>query len=259
MSRTTPKLGFRLPWIAGIAGAAILMLGFCGLAAAQKTAPPSCQLYTGKASLESLKQRESQLKDEFLRSASPTGGDHCEMANIHYKLARLLPDQQVQHLNSCIAHSQKAILRDSRSGVGYFYKGLCLGRLGELKGIWGSLKIITPFRENMETAAKIDPAIDRGGPHRALGRFYFKLPMLLGGDLEKSIDHLVKAVEYGPRYWENHFFLAESYYEDDQYQLARTELQKAMELASQPNDDPEYKTREVELQALMKAIESNLN
>jgi tetratricopeptide (TPR) repeat protein len=259
MNRTTPKLGCRLPWIAGISGAAILMLGFAAPATARKNEPPACQLYMGTASIESLKQRESRLKDEFLRSSSSANGDHCEIANIHYRLARLLPDQQIQYLNSCIDHSQRAILRDSRSGAGYFFKGLCLGRLGELKGIWGSLKIITPFRENMETAAKINPAIDRGGPHRALGRFYFKLPGILGGDLKKSIDHLQKAVDYGPRYWENHYFLAEAYYENRQYLLARAELQRAMDIASQPNDDPDSKTHTLEFQKLMKAIERNLH
>jgi tetratricopeptide (TPR) repeat protein len=131
--------------------------------------------------------------------------------------------------------------------------------LGELEGIWSSLKIIEPFRENMETAAKINPAIDRGGPHRALGRLYFKLPGILGGDLKKSIDHLLKAVDYGPRYWENYYFLAESYFENRQYLLARTELQRAMEIASQPNDDPDSKTHKVEFQALMKDIERNLH
>jgi tetratricopeptide (TPR) repeat protein len=259
MNRTTPKLGCRLPWIAGISGAAILMLGFAAPSTARKNEPPACQLYMGTASIESLKQRESRLKDEFLRSSSSANGDHCEIANIHYRLARLLPDQQIQYLNSCIDHSQRAILRDSRSGAGYFFKGLCLGRLGELKGIWGSLKIITPFRENMETAAKINPAIDRGGPHRALGRFYFKLPGILGGDLKKSIDHLQKAVDYGPRYWENHYFLAEAYYENRQYLLARAELQRAMDIASQPNDDPDSKTHTIEFQKLMKAIERNLH
>jgi tetratricopeptide (TPR) repeat protein len=111
----------------------------------------------------------------------------------------------------------------------------------------------------MEAAAKIDPAIDHGGPHRELGRLYFKLPKVLGGDLKKSIDHLLKAVDYGPRYWENHYFLAESYYENRQYQLARSELQKAMDIASQPNDDPDSKTHAVEFQKLKKAIERNLH
>jgi tetratricopeptide (TPR) repeat protein len=256
MNRTTPKLGYKLLWIAG---AVILMLGFAMPATAKKNEPPACHLYSGTASLESLKKRENHLKDELLHSAAPASGDHCEMANIHYKLARMLPDQQIQYLNSCIDHSQRAILRNSRSGLGYFFKGLCLGRLGEMKGIWGSLKIITPVRENMEAAARIDPAIDHGGPHRALGRLYFKLPVVLGGDLKKSIDHLLKAVDYGPQYWENHFFLAESYYENRQYLLARSELQKAMDIASQPNDDPDSKTHTIEFKKLMKAIERNLH
>ena len=258
MDRTTYKLGCRLLWIAGTA---ILILGLAMPAVAMESIyqSPPCALYSGEASLKSLKQRESHLKDEFLHSASAANGDHCEMANIFYKLARMLPDQQVQYLNSCIDHSQRAILQDSHSGVGYFFKGLCLGRLGELKGIWSSLKMIAPVRENMETAAKFNPAIDRGGPHRALGRLYFKLPGILGGDYKKSIDHLLKAVDYGPQYWRNHYFLAESYFENRQYRLARSELQRAMEIASQSKDDPDSKTHKIEFQALMKAIERNLH
>ena len=245
----------------GIATGALLALALAAPAAAMENVhqAPSCQLYQGDGSLESLQKREADLREEWLHSASPASGDHCEMANIHYKLARMVPDQQVRYLNSCIDYSQKAILRNARSGIGYFFKGLCLGRLGERKGIWGSLKIIEPFRENMEAAVKIDPAIDSGGPHRALGRLYFKLPGVLGGSIKKSIDHLTKAVAYGPAYWENHFFLSESYFENHQYHLARTELQTAIEISSQLKDDPDSKTRKVELQGLMNAIERNLH
>ena len=243
-----------------VIGAAVLMvLTFPVTAAAMESAykAPSCKLFKGDASLESLQKRAADLKDELLRSASGAIGDHCELANIHYKLARLLPDKQVQYLNSCIDHSQRAIVRDSRAGVAYFFKGLCLGRLGEMRGIWGSLEIIEPFRKNMETAIKINPAIDRGGPHRALGRLYFKLPGILGGDIKQSIDHLLKAVVYGPMYWENHFFLAESYFENHQYLQARAELERAMEMESHLDDDPDKKTHKVEFQGLMKAIENN--
>ena len=259
MNETTFKLG---PRFLPVAGVAMLILGLAGPATAMANVydTPSCKLYKGDASLESLQQRETDLKEELLRSASPAIGDHCEMANIHYQLARMLPDKQFQYLNSCIDHSQKAVLRDPRAGVAYFFKGLCLGRLGEIKGLWGSLNIIEPFRKNMEVAVEINPAIDSGGPHRALGRLYFKLPVILGGDIKKSIDHLLQAVSYGPNYWENHFFLAESYLENNQYLLARTELQQAIEIASQLNeDDADSKTRTVEIQGLMQAIERNIN
>ena len=69
------------------------MLGLGASAMASKNEPPTCKLYTGIVTLESLKKRESHLKDELLHSASAASGDHCEIANIHYKLARMLPDQ----------------------------------------------------------------------------------------------------------------------------------------------------------------------
>ena len=218
---------------------------------------PSCRMYEDALELDALNKRESVLRDEFLRSASMLAGDHCEMANIHYQLARKLPGEASNHLNACIDHSQRAITRDPRAGVAYFFKGLCLGRLGEMKGIWGSLNIIKPFRQNMEAAIKIDPAIDRGGPHRALGRLYYKLPLILGGDIKKSVRHLEKAIQYGPEYWENHFFLAESYLEDRQYQRARDELQRAMEISAQLKGDPDSPARNVEFQGLMSAIENH--
>lgn len=259
MNRTTFKLGIRLPALSGAVALVLSLAAPAGALESIGTLPPLCQLYGGEASLDSLQQREGALKEEFLRAPVTRKGDHCEMAHIQYKLARLLPDRQTDYLNACIDHSQSAILQNARSGAAYFFKGLCLGRLGELQGIWNSLKIITPFRENMEIAAKINPAIDRGGPHRALGRLYFKLPGVLGGDLKKSIDHLLKAVDYGPRYWENHFFLAEAYYENHQYRLARTELKQAMDTASQAKDDPDSQNHAVEFQALMKDIERNLH
>ncbi len=244
-----------------VAGAAVLTLCLAGPAAAMDSVhkAPSCDLYKGNVSLESLQIRADSLKKELLRSASPATGDHCEMANIHYKLSQALPDKQAQYLNSCIDHSQRAIMRDSSAGVAYFFKGLCLGRLGEMRGLWGSLKIIEPFRKTMETAVKLDPEIDSGGPHRALGRLYFKLPMILGGDIKQSIHHLLKAVAYGPQNWENHFFLAESYFENHQYLLARTELQQAMKMESQLHDDPDKQAHAVEFQGLMKAIERNIH
>lgn len=258
MKPTTLKI--RHKFLPVLGAAVLIVLTFSISAAAKENVykAPSCKLYKGDASLESLQKRETDLKEKLLRSASGAIGDFCELANIHYKLARLAPDKQVQYLNSCIDYSERAILRDGRAGIAYFFKGLCLGRQGEMRGIWGSLKIIEPFRKNMETAVKINPAIDRGGPHRALGRLYFELPMILGGDIKQSIDHLLKAVVYGPMYWENHFFLAESYFKNSQYLQARTELERAMEMESRLDNDPDKKTHKVEFQGLMKAIENNI-
>lgn len=246
--------GFPLAAAVGLIG----LMATSVLAAGPTPKSPACNLYEGKVVLESLKQRATLLQGELSQAPSQQG-DHCEMANIHYHLSRLLPDQKARYLKSCIDHSQKAITRNPSAGGAFFLKGLCLGRLGEINGVWGSIKIVKQFRITMETAADLDPAIDRGGPHRALGRYFYKLPGVLGGDIQKSIDHLRKAVKYGPQYWENHFFLAESYFENAQYQLARSELQRAIITERSLNNDPDHLARTVEFKGLMTAIKNHIH
>ena len=209
-------------------------------------AQPPCQLYSGEKSLEALQQRKTALMDDAI--------DHCEMANIHYQLARQSADQQVHYLGLCIESADRAIQQNSQAGAAYFIKGLCQGRKGESSGLWSSLKVIDPFRENMELAVKVAPGIDRGGPHRALGRLYYELPGLLGGDLTKSVHHLQQAIKYGPGYWENHFFLAESYHSLARYAEAKDALAAAMKISAKDPGHSDAPERQQNFEDLMDSI-----
>jgi len=210
-----------------------------------------CQLYSGEKTWEALQDRKTALEQG--------GIDHCEMANIYYQLARNTDDLQssapkVQYLDQCIASADRAIQQDTQAGAAYFLKGLCLGRQGEHQGLWASLKIIDPVRENMEIAAKINPAIDRGGPHRALGRMYYELPVFLGGSLDKSIHHLKQSIKYGPGYWQNHFFLAESVFSLTRYEETKDALTEAMKLSAQDPDRSNATKRQQQLEELMDSL-----
>ncbi|NIQ00098.1 MAG: hypothetical protein GWM98_06475 [Nitrospinaceae bacterium] len=247
-------------------GAAIVMMAGMVLAAgwtpppaeAAEPPPPPCHMYRGDVSLKALQAQENRMKKR-LNGSDASSGDPCELAHVYYKLARLVPAQQDRFLSECIVQTQAALAQNTRAGTAYFLQGLCLGRQGEVLGIWKSLTIIKSFRRNMEMAVKISPGLDRGGPHRALGRLYFKLPGLLGGDVKKSIHHLRKAVGYGPDYWENHFFLAESYYEDDQYLKAKSELEKTLEICKNLKNDPDVKASRVDFQKLRKSIDQKIH
>ena len=215
-----------------------------------------CQLYSGEKSLEALQQRITALLNGTI--------DHCEMANIYYQLARqpadlqstdLRPaDPQTRYLDLCIESAGRAIQQNSQAGAAYFFRGLCHGRKGESSGLWSSLKMIDPFRENMELAVKVAPGIDRGGPHRALGRLYYELPVLLGGSLKKSIQHLQQAIKYGPGYWENHFFLAESYHSRSLYAEAKDALATAMKTSAKDPDQSDAPERQQDFEDLMDSI-----
>lgn len=227
-----------------------LMAGEAGAAR-----PPACGLYQGEDTEEALVSRETAIVESLQNGGGQ--GLYCEWAHIDFRLSRMHEDRRVEFLNRCIDHADRAISGDPGAGTGYFIKGLCLGKQGEAEGIWASLKIIDPFRENMEAAVRMSPEVEEGGPHRALGRLYYELPFFLGGDLKKSIQHLEQAVHYGPGLWENHFYLAQSYYKHGDYQNARNSLRQAIEICSR-QDLAEFKHRRVAFEGLMEKIQSRL-
>ena len=152
------------------------------------------------------------------------------LARIHYAIAKKLPENNIHHYGLCIHYSSKAVALQSDSSISYFYRGLCRGKQGETKGIWASLGIIDPFKEDMEKAVSLDPTVSHAGPHRALGKLYLELPFFLGGDLEKSAFHLQEAVRLAPDYAENHFSLAQVLIKKNNSTEARETLHKLMRL-----------------------------
>jgi len=152
------------------------------------------------------------------------------LARTHYAIAKKLPENNIHHYGLCIYHSSKAVELQSNSAISYFYRGLCRGKQGETKGMWASLGIIDPFKEDMEKAVSLDPTVSHAGPHRALGKLYLELPFFLGGDLGKSSFHLQEAVRLAPDYAENHFGLAQVLIKKNNSTEARETLHKLMQL-----------------------------
>ncbi len=147
----------------------------------------------------------------------------------------------------CIDEAERALNLDPREGGGYLFRGICRGKLGELKGLWASLSVVGAIKEDMESAVKYRPAEYHGGAHRALGKLYYSLPGLMGGSYDKAIDHYRQAVKYAPDYADNHLFLAESYYANDDYQQSYQSLQTVLKLA--PANSPRPNTQRVRRQA----------
>ncbi len=218
----------------------------------------SCHFYKGEDSVRQLQVREEILLKEGHPFPGKIYQDYCELAHINYRLSKKegLPKKQL--LERCIDFSQKSIDKNSKSGLSYFLKGLCLGKLGEMKGIWASLQIINPFKENMKKAMLLSPRVDQGGPHRALGKMYYELPFFLGGSISKSIYHLEQAVTLGPHYWENHYFLGQSYIKKGRYQDARQSLTKAKNLHQSDNNSYKKNTQLAEINGLIKSIEPHI-
>ena len=170
------------------------------------------------------------------------------LGRVYFKLGETFTSEseKIYFFSLCVAQTKKTIEINSQSANGYFFNGLCSGTLGQTQGIWSSLGIIEPFKKDMETAINLDPSIGEGGPHRALGNLYLKLPYVLGGDLERSITHFQKAIQLGSEFGENYLGLAEAYIENGDFVLAKGILHTLlnMKLSSQKEESVlEWKTQ----------------
>ncbi len=165
-------------------------------------------------------------------------------ARTHYALAKISEETSIHHYEQCIHFSSRAIELHPESSNSYFYRGLCRGKLGESKGVWASLGIIDPFRDDMEKAVSLDPTVNRAGPHRALGNLYMELPFFLGGDMDKSIFHLKEAVRLAPNFPENHLGLAKGLIGKNNFKEARESLHKLMQLTDNTLDEKFLSLRE---------------
>lgn len=141
--------------------------------------------------------------------------------------------EKEKYFSLCQKHAERALNLNEKLAEGYYFQALCMGKLGQLKGVVNSLFMVYSFKKNMEKAAYLDPCIENGGAHRALGKFYLELPALFGRDLRKSIEHLKQAVRYGPAFADNYFFLAESYHADGNSKAAQSTLREFLKYVEQ--------------------------
>ena len=85
-----------------------------------------------------------------------------------------------------------------------------MGSLAESFGLRQGLKYRGTIRDELEIVLKLDAGFQEGSADRAIGRWYYKVPGLFGGDKKKSEAHLRKALAYNPQSVITRLFLAET-------------------------------------------------
>lgn len=104
----------------------------------------------------------------------------------------LSDDAAMNALKAKLTPAQLSIFADA-----LYYKGINLGQWGSAKGglepLKGWKKELRPYMEVLEKMGQA--GIHNYGPYRTLGRGYYKVPSLLGGDLSKSETYLAQSVQ----------------------------------------------------------------
>jgi tetratricopeptide (TPR) repeat protein len=199
--------------------------------------PDPDALYRDRETLTSATQAASIWSDRL--AANPDDFESAwKLARAQYWLGTngLPAPQRKAALEAGIAAGRKAIAIDSGRAEGHFWTAANMGALAESYGLRQGIRYRGAVKQGLETVLKIDPAFLDGSADRALGRWYYKVPGLFGGDKKKSEQHLRKALTYNPQSVITRLFLAETLIE-----LDRTpEAVKELEAAIAAPDDPEW-------------------
>ena len=134
---------------------------------------------------------------------------------------------------------RRAVALQPNKPEGHFWIAANMGALAESFGLRAGLKYRKPIKDELELVLRLDPGFQQGSADRALGRWYFKVPGLVGGDHKLAEEHLRKSLTYNPNSTASHFFLAEVLLDDKRKDEARAELQKVLDAPLDPEWTPE--------------------
>ena len=163
-----------------------------------------------------------------------------KLARADYWLGGHVPERERRAMyEQGIDAGRKAIAVHPDRPEGHFWIAANMGTLAESFGLRQGLKYRTQIKDELETARRLDPEYLRGSADRALGRWYFKVPRLLGGNQKLAESHLRTALTYDPAGTASHFSLAELLLDQRRTREAQAELQKVLEAPLDPDWAPE--------------------
>jgi len=197
-------------------------------------------LYEQRGDLARAKEALAKYQDALLQQENPYEV-YWRMARVEYWIGdhAATKDEKVKVFGLGIYHAKKAIALEPNKADGHYWLGVNYGSYGEAKGIFKSLSLVGPIKEEMRRVLAINPAYEDGGADQLLGRMYFELPGLFGGSNTKSLEHLLRSRELGPRVGLTRIFLADTYLALGNVAKARAELEFLVAMEPDPRLIPE--------------------
>jgi tetratricopeptide (TPR) repeat protein len=248
----------------------LLLLSWSGNLAAQTTAPPPTAasphhafgtiayaqdadaLYADRANLDSARQAAGLWTSALERD--PGSFDPAwKLARMCYWLGGHAPQPERRgFLERGIIAGRQASAAAPQRPEGHFWLAANMGALAESFGLRAGLKYRKSIREELETVLRLDRAFMEGSADRALGRWYHKVPGLLGGSHTKAEEHLRASLRYNPHSAIGHLFLAELLMDKGRTREARIELQAVLDAPLSNEWAPEDQSYKDKARALLR-------
>jgi len=203
-------------------------------------------LYADRENIASAR-RAADIWDAASKGETGQFDAAWKLARVCYWLGGHAPEgERRAYLDKGIAAGQLAARLQPARPEGHFWTAANMGALAESFGLRAGMKYRIPIREELEAVLRMDPAFMQGSADRALGRYYFKVPSLLGGSKRSAEQHLRASLEYNQESTISHYFLAEFFLDQRRIPEARAELQRVIDAplsAEWAPEDRDYKQK----------------
>lgn len=197
------------------------------------------RLYADRENLDSAR-RAAAIWAAELRSDPAAFDAAWKLARASYWLGGHVPEAERRPvLERGIEAGRAAVALRSSRPEGHFWIAANMGALADASGVRTGLRYRATIKEELEAVLRLDPPFMDGSADRVLGRWYFKVPRLFGGDRSLSEAHLRKSLTYNANSTTSHFFLGELLKDAGRNDEARAEFQRVLDSPPHPDWAPE--------------------
>ncbi len=169
---------------------------------------------------------------ELIEEDETCGWAYGLLAEIYYWMGETADaEDKLFYYDKGVEYGEQGVEVDEDSLEANFWLAVNYGSYGNEKGIMKSLSLISPIKDLSEKCIELDESYFYGGAWRVLGRLYHKAPgfPLSIGDNKKALKYFEKALEFGPKFYLNHLFIAELYISERKKDKAREHLEWILE------------------------------
>ncbi len=158
-------------------------------------------------------------------------------------------DAQLLTYEKALDFADRAVKLDSTQSVNYLRRAIANGRIALFKGVFSVAGVVDAVKEDCEKAIALGNGGNKiqGVSHYVYARTHDKISQkwaparaILGlgwADIDIAIEEYKKAIEIYPNFLMFYLDFAKAYIEEDEYELAREMLNKAINCPVEDEDD----------------------
>ncbi len=164
-------------------------------------------------------------------------------------------DYQLETYEKALEYANRAIAANPRGSMGYTRRAIATGRIALFRGMWESISLLKQTRADLQTALELDPS--NSVAYYVMGRTHAKVsekPKILRwplglswASLEEAVENYERAITLRPDFIMYRLDCARAYYELDEYEKARDHLKVIETLATNDEDDDQFRKEAKEL------------